>query len=211
MKRWNGIAIGVAMLLSGCATQSMRPTLPAVTTANAEVQQATRAATLATHQQWALQGRVGLSNGHNGGSGRIDWHQDGMHYDVTLSAPITRQGWRLNGDIEMARLDGLTGGPRQGADAETLLRDATGWVIPVAALASWVRGAAATTLPTPTLQFAPDGHLSQLQQGGWTIDYSDWRMQPTLGIELPHRFNAGQGDAKVRLVIDQWQEGGAGP
>jgi outer membrane lipoprotein LolB len=66
-------------------------------------------------------------------------------------------------------------------------------------------------LPTPTLQFAPDGHLSQLQQGGWTIDYSDWRMQPTLDIDLPHRLNASQGDAKVRLVIDQWQDGAVGP
>ncbi len=211
MKWWNASAIGVAMLLSACATQSVRPTLPAVTTANAEVQQSTRAATLATHQQWSLQGRVALSNGRNGGSGRIDWHQDGMHYDVTLSAPITRQGWRLSGDAEMARLDGLTGGPRVGADAETLLRDATGWVIPVGALASWVRGAAAETLPTPILEFAPDGHLMQLQQSGWTIDYSDWRMQPALGIELPHRLNASQGNAKVRLVIDQWQEGASAP
>jgi outer membrane lipoprotein LolB len=81
----------------------------------------------------------------------------------------------------------------------------------VAALASWVRGAAAATLPTPTLQFAPDGHLSQLQQGGWTLDYSDWRPRPTLGIELPHRLNASRGDAKVRLVIDQWQDGASAP
>ncbi|MEO6137144.1 MAG: lipoprotein insertase outer membrane protein LolB [Luteimonas sp.] len=211
MKWWNGSVVGVAMLLSACATHSVRPTLPAVTTANAEVLQSTRAATLATHQQWSLQGRVALSNGRNGGSGRIDWHQDGMHYDVTLSAPITRQGWRLSGDPEMARVDGLTGGPRVGADAETLLRDATGWVIPVAALASWVRGAATVTVPTPTLEFAPDGHLSQLQQAGWTIDYSDWRMQSALGIELPHRLNASQGNAKVRLVIDQWQEGAPAP
>jgi outer membrane lipoprotein LolB len=211
MKWWNASAIAVAMLLSACAMQSVRPTVPAVTTANAQAQQSTRAATLSTHQQWALQGRVGLSNGHNGGSGRIDWRQDGMHYDVTLSAPITRQGWRLSGDADRARLDGLTGGAREGANAENLLRDATGWVIPVAALASWVRGKSAATLPTPTLQFAPDGHLSQLQQGGWTIDYSDWRMQPTLDIDLPHRLNASQGDAKVRLVIDQWQDGAVGP
>ncbi len=211
MKGWAWPAIAIAMLLSGCAMQSVRPTLPAITTANAQALQAARVATLATHQQWALQGRVGLSNGRDGGSGHIDWRQDGMHYDVTLSAPITHQSWRLGGDANMARLDGLTGGPREGADAQTLLRDATGWVIPVTALASWVRGVAAATLPAPRLQFAPDGHLSQLQQGGWTIDYSDWRMQPALGIELPHRLNASQGDAKVRLVIDQWQDGAVRP
>lgn len=210
MKWWKGCGIWVAMLLSGCAMQSARPTLPAVTTANAEVLQAARTATLSAHQQWSLQGRIALSNGRNGGSGRLEWHQ-GLTTVIELSAPVTRQGWRLSFGEDFAQLEGLEGGTRKGHDPEALLRDATGFVIPVAALASWVRGAAAPTLPPPTLRFAPDGRLSQLQQGGWTIDYSDWRMQPTLGIELPHRLNASQGDAKVRLVIDQWQEGRAEP
>ena len=113
MKGWNWSAIAIAMLLSGCAMQSARPSLPAVTAANAQAQQSTRVATLATHQQWALQGRVGLSNGRDGGSGRIDWRQDGMHYDVMLSAPITHQSWRLGGDANMARLDGLTAPTRK--------------------------------------------------------------------------------------------------
>ena len=206
----NGCGIWVAMLLSGCAMQSVHPTLPTVTTADAQVQQAARAETLATHQHWALQGRVGLSNGHNGGSGRIDWQQ-GLTTVIELSAPVTRQSWRLTAGEDFAQLDGLEGGTRKGNDPESLLRDATGFVIPVAALASWVRGAAAATLPSPTLRFGSDGHLSQLQQAGWTIDYSDWRMQSALGIDLPHRLNASQGDAKVRLVIDQWQDGAAGP
>ena len=210
MKWWNGYAVAIAMLMAGCAMQSARPTLPAVTTADAQARQAARAEALATHQQWALQGRVGLINGRNGGSGRIDWHQ-GLTTVIELSAPVTRQSWRLNAGEDFAQLDGLEGGTRKGNDPESLLRDATGFVIPVAALASWVRGAGAATLPSPTLRFAPDGHLSQLQQGGWTIDYSDWRMQPTLGIDLPHRLNASQGDAKVRLVIDQWQDGAVGP
>ena len=210
MKWWNGYAIAIAMLMSGCAMQSARPTLPAVTTPDAQARQAARAEALATHQQWSLQGRVGLSNGHNGGSGRIDWHQ-GLTTVIELSAPVTRQSWRLTAGEDFAQLDGLEGGTRKGNDPESLLRDATGFVIPVAALASWVRGAAAATLPSPTLRFAPDGHLSQLQQGGWTMDYSDWRMQPALGIELPHRLNASQGDARVRLVIDQWQDGAARP
>lgn len=210
MRWWNGCGIWVAMLLSGCAMQSVRPTVPSVTTANAQALQAARVETLATHQQWALQGRIALSNGRDGGSGRIDWHQ-GLTTVIELSAPVTRQSWRLSAGEDFAQLDGLEGGARKGNDPESLLRDATGFVIPVAALASWVRGAAAASLPSPILRFGSDGHLSQLQQGGWTIDYSDWRMQPALGIVLPHRLNAGQGDAKVRLVIDQWQNGAAGP
>ncbi len=221
-----GCVISVVMLLTACGTQSVRQVAPPVTTANAEAQQAKRIATLSTRQQWSLQGRVALSNGRNGGSGHVEWRQDGPRYSLNLSAPVTRQSWRLSGDANAARLEGLSGGPREDASAETLLRDATGWVVPVAALASWVRGEADATLPPATLQFGPDGHLSQLQQAGWTIDYSDWRSQPGLGIDLPRRLNAykseayksqahkseaSQGEARVRLVIDGWQEGAAAP
>ena len=133
-------------------------------------------------------------------------------YEVSLSAPITRQSWRLSGDGRWARLEGLEGGVREGADAEALLREATGWVIPVAALSAWVRGAAAPGLPEGAHGVrrarAP---VANSEQGGWTIDYSDWQPQPALGIELPHHLNASQGDAKVRLVIDAWQEGAATP
>ena len=205
-----GIAPVIAALLAACVAQPVRPP-PAVANPAAEAAQVTRVAMLATHAQWSLQGRVALSNGRNGDSGRIDWRQDGPRYEVGLSAPVTRQSWRLSGDPTRARLEGLAGGPREGVDAETLLHETTGWVIPVAALASWVRGAADAGLPPATLQFKPDGQLAQLQQAGWTIDYADWQPQTGLGIELPHRLNASRGDARVRLVIDAWREGAATP
>jgi outer membrane lipoprotein LolB len=204
------LATAVAVMLVACVAQPVRQAPPVANPA-AEAAQLTRIAVLATHAQWSLQGRVALSNGHNGGSGRIDWRQDGSRYEVGLSAPITRQSWRMSGDATHARLEGLAGGPREGTDAETLLRETTGWVIPVEALASWVRGAADAGLPPATLQFKPDGRLAQLQQASWTIDYADWQPQTGLGIELPHRLNASRGDARVRLVIDAWQEGAATP
>ena len=186
-------------------------TVPAVPTAAAAQAQAARTAVLGGHRQWALQGRVALSNGRNGGSGRIDWRQDDTRFEVSLSAPITRQSWRLGGDSSFARLEGLEGGVREGTDAQSLLQAATGWVIPVAALADWVRGATSAQLPSGSMQFDAQGRLSHLEQGGWAIDYADWRSQPGLGIELPHRLNASRDDAKVRLVIDAWQEGPASP
>jgi outer membrane lipoprotein LolB len=201
--RW-GVAAAFGMLLAGCVAQPVRQAAP-VDTAAAEQAQEQRTAVLSSHPQWSLQGRIALSNGREGGSGRIDWRQDGGHYEVALSAPISRQSWRLSGDAAAARLEGLQGGPREGTDPEALLRDATGWVIPVTALGAWVRGTAGLGLPPAVLDYGSDGRLSRLQQSGWTIDYSDWRPQPGLGIELPHRLTASQGRARVRLVIDTWQ------
>jgi outer membrane lipoprotein LolB len=203
-------AMACAMLLAACVAQPVRQALPPVSGAP-ETNQATREARLASARDWSLQGRVALSSGRNGGSGRIDWQQVGDHYEVALSAPVTRQSWRLGGDRSAARLEGLDGGPREGADAARLLREATGWEIPVTALSAWVRGARAEGIGAARMQFGADGRLSRIEQGGWTIDYSDWIPQPGLGIELPNRLNAVRDQARVRLIVDAWSDGMAPP
>ena len=92
-----------------------------------------------------------------------------------------------------------------------LLREATGWDIPVTALSAWVRGARGRrACGAARLQFGADGRLSRIEQGGWTIDYSDWQPQPALGIELPHRLNAAPGrGAGCAWSSTHWQDGAA--
>lgn len=207
--------------LAGCTVAPVRAPLPPAQRGAALEAQAARESWLAAHPDWRLEGRVALSNGSRGGSGRLEWEQQAGRYAMALSAPITRQGWRLSGDAGGAVLEGLDGGPRTGPDASRLLRDATGWEIPVAALAAWVRGGRADRAPAgaapagaapadamAALEFSADGRLSRLRQDGWTLDYADWRPQPA-GIELPMRVTATRDDARVRLVVDVW--GGTGP
>lgn len=199
------------LLLAGCAGRTVRES-PLHAGSSGELQaQATRVVVLEAHPRWSLQGRVAISNGRNGGNGRIEWEQDGARFAVSLSAPITRQSWRLSGDATSARLEGLDGGPREDSDAERLLQGATGWIIPVGALSSWLRGMAAPGLPAASLRFGDDGRLARVEQGGWTIDYAGWQPQAGFGIELPQRLTATRDDAKVRLVIDSWQQGTPSP
>lgn len=204
--------IGAALLLlAACAAQPIRQ-LPPLDAAVAAAKQAQREAELASSGAWSLQGRVALSNGRDGGSGRIDWRQDGARFEVALSAPVTRQSWRLSGDAAGAQLEGLEGGTRSGPDATSLLFEATRWEIPVAALASWARGVRADdSHGAATIRYGSDGRLARIEQGGWVIDYSDWRASAIPGIELPSRLNASRGDARVRLIVDRWNEGAAAP
>lgn len=207
LRRTWGMAVCVA-LLAGCAARPARDALPPIA-GTPETHQAHREAALARDLQWALQGRVALSNGRDGGSGRIDWQQDGAAYEVSLSAPITRQSWRLSGDGQRARLEGLEGGTREGVDPVGLLREATRWEIPVTALSSWVRGLrAGSAHGSAAVAYGADGRLVRIEQDGWTIDYSGWEAG-SAGVEVPNRLNARRGEASVRLVIDQWS-GGAG-
>lgn len=206
------LAVAVAGLLTACVAQPVRQALPPAQSAAAEARQLAREETLRQQPAWSLQGRIAVSNGRNGGSGRLDWSQDGRRFDVSLSAPVTRQSWRLVGDAALARLEGVEGGAREGADAATLLREATGWEIPVTALADWVRGIRAPGAGTASALYGLDGRLLRMEQGGWTIDYH-WPLagpDPAAGggaQGLPTRLDARRGEASVRLIVDQWGPG----
>lgn len=198
--------IVLALLLAGCAGVPLRPALPVAGVAAAEAAQIQREQALVQSPAWSLTGRVAVSNHGKGGSGRIEWGQNGPQYLITLSAPVTRQGWKLAGDANAARLEGLEGGPRSGPDPRLVLLAATGWDIPVVALADWVRGARAPALSPARIEYGTDGLPRTIEQDGWLIEY---RWSPdavaTPGQpHLPNRIDASRGDARVKLIVDQW-------
>ena len=161
---------------------------------------------------WALSGRIAVATGGRGGSGRIDWTQAGPRYDIALSAPVTRQSWRLTGDGAGARLEGLEGGPREGYGAETLLREATGWELPVGCLPDWVRGLGCRTVAALALEsWSAEGRLARIEQIGWVIEYPEWQAGAAGEPDMPRRILARQSgaDASVRLVVDHWRSADA--
>ena len=152
---------------------------------------------------WSMQGRVAISTGTQGGNARIEWRQRaGDAYGVTLAAPVTRQSWRLDVLAGQASLSGLEGGPRRGADAAVLLREATGWDIPVASMRHWLRGQPADGIAPTRYVFSPNGALVGLDQAGWRIDF-----ERAGAAALPMRMAATRGDSRVRLVVDRWDAG----
>jgi outer membrane lipoprotein LolB len=198
-----GAGLSLCLALSACVGPQTREALPA-DPVQARANDARRGALV----EWSLSGRIAVSTGERGGSGRIDWRQEAGGYTISLSAPVTRQSWQLSGDDRGARLEGLAGGPREDADVEQLLLSATGWNIPVRALQDWVRG-----VPAPPQEFGPekrvyDGSLpASLEQAGWTIEYQEWLPAGTDQPQLPRRIVARSGDASVKLVLDEWSLG----
>jgi len=205
-------AAAVALSLSACVSLDTRkaPAAPEVaTTVSAEAQQAEtrRIEALRAQPAWSFAGRVAVSKGRNGGSGRIEWQQQARQYVVSLSAPVTRQSWTLTGDAEQGggRLEGVDGGPRQGPDAQQVLREATGWEIPVNQLPEWVLGLVAEgATATEQVDRDTEGRPRRVRQMGWDIQYLDWYPAEGDRPVLPRRIEAVNGDAKVRLLVDSW-------
>lgn len=206
------VAAALAVSLSACVSLDTRkaPAAPdVVTTVSAEAQQAeaARVAALRAQPAWSFQGRVAVSKGRNGGSGRIDWQQQAHQYVVSLSAPVTRQSWTLSGDSQSraGRLDGVEGGPRQGEDAQQVLLEATGWDIPVNQLPDWVRGLVAEgATGAEQVDRDAEGRPRRVRQMGWDIQFLDWYPAEGDRPVLPRRVEAVNGDAKVRLLVDGW-------
>ena len=196
------LTLAATGLLGACARAPVRPT-PVGDAARSEAAQAAREAALASARSWQFTGRIAVSTEGRGGSGRIEWSQDGDDFDVRLSAPVTRQSWRLHQAQGKVRLEGLEGGVREGTDAEALLLEATGWRLPVADMAAWVRGVRGAGSPA-TVEADTQGRPIRLLQSGWQVDYPAWDAATP---PLPVRVHATQGDAKVRLAIEAWSAG----
>lgn len=169
--------------------------------AAALAQQEARERQLASADHWILQGKLGVSNGQDAGSGGFTWTQEGDRYEFVFRTPISGKSYRLTGGPDGAELDGADGGPQRGPDAEALMRRALHWEVPLGELRAWVLGVRAQGAEAE-LSFGDNRLPSALQQDGWTVTYPMWdtQRQPP----LPTKVFAEKPPYKVRLAIESW-------
>ena len=195
--RLRALAVALPLLLAACV-----PAVRMKGDAGLLNAQLAREQTLAHADHWVLQGRLGVSDGKDGGSGSFSWTQNGDKYEFVLRAPITGKSFRLSGDPAGALLEGLDRGPLRGPDAEALMREALGWEVPLRDLRAWVLGLRADSGPAE-LSFGVDRLPSLLQQDGWAVDYREW--DATRKPPLPTKVYAERPPYKVKLSIESWQ------
>lgn len=186
------------VLLAACAPVRVKPN--AIATPAALAAQQTRESELAPRTRWTIAAQIGVSNGREGGSGDLEWHQDGANYSFTVRAANGRVV-RLDGDADRAVLEGVDDKPLVDSDPERLLRERVGWDVPIAALRDWVRGLRASS-GQAEMTFSDADLPATMQQGGWQIEYRDWftgRNPP-----LPKRVFATSGKNRVKLSIQSW-------
>jgi outer membrane lipoprotein LolB len=184
----------VMAALAGCATrQSLE--LPEL----GEWEQ--RRYLLAQVDDWEFNGRIGVVAGDDGFNGSLRWAQDGDDFQATVSGPLGIGTVRLEGDDRRVRLTDNDGNVTVLEDAETDLFLRYGWTIPVSSLRYWALGIPDPATPADT-DFADNGQLSSLRQGGWTVNisrYGDGGGQP-----MPTRLSAVSESTKVKVVIHRW-------
>jgi outer membrane lipoprotein LolB len=192
------LAAALPLLLAACAPT---PAIRVKGDAALMQEQEARERLLAGNDHWVLQGKLGVSDGKDGGSGTLNWTQDGERYEFTVRSPVVGKSFRLSGGPDGALLEGLDGGPLRGPDAESLMFKALGWDVPLRDLRAWVLGLRADGGPAE-LSFGTDRLPSLLQQDGWSVDYREWdaARQPP----VPKKVFAEKPPYRVRLSIESW-------
>lgn len=152
-------------------------------------------------QNWAIEGKLALTDGQDGGSGYFRWER-GVHTDhMDFHGALGRGAWRLDAGPDGAELELANGELYRSANLDELVQRHAGWRIPVDYLAWWVRGLAA---PAGIEGRALDdsGRLIELRQAGWVIRFDRYR---SFGeVDLPVKLSASREEARLRLAVRDW-------
>lgn len=202
-----GFILLVCVFLNACST---RIDLPERSALGGPVPDdwSQREAVLLALDQWHLVGKIAVRQDGQSESAVINhWTQDNSAYQLQLSSAFMGLGTvRLEGDTDYLMIQTSNGDRYVSDDPETLVLNVTGWQLPLDVLPYWVRGVPAPTAEAE-LGFAPEGELKMLVQSGWEVHFQRYSLPAGGDIALPTLITASNGDARVRLAINDWQLG----
>lgn len=192
-----------ALFMLGCASQ--RGLTPP---ANLQAHQQQ----LEAIQHWQINGKLGIRSPAENGSASLKWQQKPGHYQINLAGPLGQKRLQISGTPKHVTLTQAGQPPLSAKSAEALIKKAAGWTLPVAQLNYWVRGLPAPKAPITALNLSPEGLISELQQAGWSISYSNYQDHPHAGgtLALPGKIQAQHRDLRLTLIIRSWQLGDSG-
>lgn len=196
------LLVFAALAIAGCAT------VPGPSGGISDSEKArlydSRAEAIGQIDVWSLDGKLAVSNGEDGGSGRLQWNSAPGLSELDFRGALGRGAWRLDIRPGMAQLDLASGESWQAAHVSTLVRDHVGWDVPVDALAWWVRGLAAPG-SVDGRQIDSDGRMTLLSQHGWEVEYKKYKVFS--GTDMPIRLDARNGEHHVKFIMREWALG----
>ncbi len=148
--------------------------------------------------EFDLAGRLAARYGSESFSANLAWRHARNADEMLITTALGQGVARIVREGEAVTL--TTAEPREyrATDAEALTEQVLGFRVPLAGLAEWVRGRPSTESPA-TAEYAPDGRLLSLQQGGWNIEFVEY------AGKLPSRMRLAYPGIELRLAISEWK------
>lgn len=186
--------------LTGCATVIHAPDDLHMTT-NPEV----RNQNLANLQDFEAVGKVGFSDGKQGGNANIVWEQHPQSYQIRLYGPLGSNTVQIKGESNRVSLTRTDGKIITASTPEALVRQELGWVIPVSGLRYWLRGLPAPGAAPKEMLLDNSNRLWQIDQQGWNIEYQAYKSID--GRDVPYKLLLTNGSIRLKFIFDRWSLG----
>lgn len=145
-------------------------------------------------------GKMAVSDGTEGGSGRLTWRQDKDHIETLFKGPMSQGSWLLTETATGAMMLVDNKETYKADQAEQLVSDFIGWPVPWQALKSWIKGQPLQANRSE-VQLATSGKT--IYEQGWQISYDQY--QSYLQACLPHKIIASKDNYRIKLIISHWQ------
>jgi len=145
-------------------------------------------------------GKMSFSDGHEGGTGQVEWNKRPDITQVKLKAPLSKKSWTLIDSKAQAKIQLSNGEEIYGLSANQLISDQVGWEVPWKALQSWVIGQ--KTQSGMVLNQNESADYVIVDQG-WRIEYT--KLKPYAAGMLPHKIIARKEPYSIKLIVKQWQ------
>ena len=195
---WRTLLVAGGLALAGCAS------IPGTAPAGPPNERAwqNRQASLMQIDDWEMQGRVGIINGKDGGSGSMNWQQQGASLQFDFHGPFGAGALDIRGDGGVLHVKSSRGDDFITTDPEHDFTRLLHVPLPVLSMRYWVIG-----LPAPGTPFDKQvdagGHLVNLVQRGWNVSYLSYA--PFDGHDLPTRLLIQRDAVRIKLAIEAWQ------
>jgi len=152
-------------------------------------------------EDWRLRGRAAIRVPDESGTMSVDWRQNGASYRLDMRGTLGAGAMRLKGEPGRVVLRRSNGERAVADSAQRLLRESTGFDLPVERLVWWLRG-----LPVPDLEgtvtLDSEQRPATLRQDGWRVTYDRWEQAGR--YELPGRLSVKRDDIRVRIAVSGW-------
>ena len=151
---------------------------------------------------WFLNGRIAIINGHESWHLSMEWQQHDDKYILDLSGPFGAGHAQLTGTNSGVVLVDADKNYFYADSPDRLLQEVTGVRMPVQSLLYWMRGIPNWNIKNGKQRLDEFGRLQQLQQDGWRVRFKSYI--DVNHHELPQKIFIDGYDLKVKVFVDEW-------
>lgn len=164
-----------------------------------------------THQQqlenlntWSFNGKLAVITAEDRHSFNIHWQQSQDDFHIILTTFLGGTILDMKKTQNMTKIIDHDGHHFQGENTEVLIRQLSGFVLPIEALQQWIKGNPSEA----DYQLNDSNQLaslsgSDLQNGLWSINYNNYGS--TNSIALPRSLQLTHEDIRLKFAISHWK------